>query len=386
MPDARPRHARPHGARSFGAVLVAAVRSLLRRIYALAMILLIFYVSYRAVRYLVVSLVMPSQTPAQIAGVPKRMDEGLLRGTRPDWLGLTAVENPRSPLSHYHRFDTWIQSDRFNDCTRSGCHAPLPHSKRKEVRAFLNMHATTLHCGVCHIASDAKPLPVGWYDLATGRMSGPPELLAAYAWLEQRPTRDTAAPWSEVEQSEIVELLRKASAAGGESNLERAAQHLAAVRPSSRAFAEFIETARDAVPRALRGSYGKKLAQLDSSGKPRLGHPGTQAAVWAFLEQGATVDAARREVMVTAVHPLKRAEALTCSDCHREQGSLIDFARAGYSPGRQRRLFEPSVFRMIEHIARGQPFYLPGVGRPQEPSSEPTTQPVFPESRGAEQP
>ncbi len=376
MPETRPARIGSFGWRAAGIVLLPLARGLLRRAYALALILLIFYVSYRAVHYLVVSLATPSQTPAQIAGVPRRMDEGLLRGTRPDWLGLTAVENPRSPLSHYHRFDTWIQSDRFNDCTRSGCHVALPHSKRKEVRAFLNMHATTLHCGVCHLSTDARPLRLRWYDLSSGRASGPPHLLAALAWLEQRPARETASAWTEAEQSEIVGLLRAAAlAAGGEPSLERAAEHLAAVRPSSRAFAEFIEVAREAVPRALRGSYGRKLAQVEAGGRLHLRHPDTEPAVQAYLQEHATADAARRAQLLAAVHPHKRPTALTCSDCHRQEDSLIDFAQVGYSPGRQRRLFETAVFRMIEHIAAGQPFYLPGVGRPLEPDTQPASQP-----------
>src|SRR5690606_8055967 len=88
-----------------------------------------------------------------------------------------------SPLAHYHRIDSWIEPDPFNDCARSGCHAPLPHARRKEVRAFLNMHATSIHCGVCHFQTDREPLNLGWYDLDHGEVRAEPAILQAYAMI-----------------------------------------------------------------------------------------------------------------------------------------------------------------------------------------------------------
>jgi hypothetical protein len=338
------------------------------------LIALICWLSYGAVRYLIVSLVRPSQTPQQIAGVPKRLEEGLLHGSRPDWLGLQAVENPRSPLSHYHRFTTWIEPDRFNDCTRSGCHAPLPHTRRKEVRAFLNMHATSLHCGACHMESEATPLPLTWYDLRSGAPSGPPPLLRALAWLTER---KPDARFGETERREVVGLLRSAAeAAQGDPGLLRVAAQLEALRPGSGRLTQALEEAGDAVRRAFRGSYGAKLALRDSAGRPRLGHPNTDAAVRDWLERGAQAVGTEREGLLAAVHQMRRQQARGCTDCHSEQSALVDHAALGYPPARIRTLHESQVFQMIQHIGEGRPFYLPSFGGP---ASEPlASQPSAP--------
>ncbi len=351
---------------------------LLRRTYALLLIVLILYVSYRAIRYLVVELVFPKPPPAQITGVPKRLDEQLLHGARPDWLGLAAVENPRAPLAHYHRFDIWLGSDPQNDCTRSGCHAPLPHAKHKEVRAFLNMHATSLHCGVCHMAVEDRPLRLAWYDPQTGRATDPPPLLAAYAWLETHRPRPDGPPFTDTDQRTIVRLLTDASRmAGGEPMLARLAEHLRAVRAGGEPFRHLVEVAWEAVPRAFRGSYGAKLAVREpGSQKLHLRHPGSEAAVREYLRSAAELGPERRETLLQAVHTHRRPRSLECSDCHRESGSLIDFAALGYPPGRVRALAGGPIFQMIEHIAHGEPFHLPQFMMPSSVPPPPTTNPL----------
>lgn len=369
-------------ARSFWRSLYGAVRAaawflrragldLLRRAYAAALIALIVWLSYRSIRYLLVSLITPSDVPAQISDVPRRLDEALLHGARPDWLGLSAVENPRSPLSHYHRFDTWIQHDPPNDCTRSGCHAPLPHGRRKEVRAFLNMHATSIHCGVCHFASERSPLPLAWYELRQGRVTEPPALLSAIGWLDAR-LQDRAATLSADEHRAIVGWLRTAAEQSeGDPALIRAADDIHAVRPSSPAMPGLLDAARQAAGRAARGSYGAKLALLGADGLPMLAHPGTQAAVQQFLSEGAGAAGERRDAMLRSVHPLRRDAALHCDACHRVDGSLLDFGSLGYPESRRRTLTTGPIFNMIQHISRGEPFRLPTLTVPVPPESQP---------------
>jgi hypothetical protein len=345
--------------------LARGALGLLRRGYALALMALILWLSWSAVRYLVLSLTAPSQTPAQIAGIPKRLDEQLLHGARPDWAGLAAVENPRSPPSHYHRFDTWIEPDAFNDCTRAGCHGPLPHSRRKESRAFLNLHSTSMHCGVCHLSGDERPRPLVWYSLRNGRPRGRPSLLDAYDWLERRDVLNPSTQVGPSGQHEIARLLRAAAKEGqGEPHLGRLARDITAERAGSPAMLDLLATAREAVRRASRGSYGAKLALRDASGRPVLAHANTEAAVRDWLALGATAGGEQRERLLAAVHPGRRTAALECMACHRVQGSLIDFAAVGYPPGRVRDLTEAHVFDMIQHILDGRPFRLPAVGVP----------------------
>lgn len=357
--------------RGAGRFVRRAGLDVLRRGYAAALIALIVWLSYRSIRYLLVSLITPSQAPAQISSVPRRLDEALLHGARPDWLGLAAVENPRAPLSHYHRFDTWIQHDPLNDCTRGGCHAPLPHGRRKEVRAFLNMHATSIHCGVCHFSSEATPLRLAWYELREGRVTGTPALLSAIGWLDARP-RDPGALLSRDEHRRLVELLRLAAEqAEGDPALRRAADDIEAVRPSSPAMPALLEAARQAAGRAARGSYGSKLAMMGEGGRPMLSHPNTESAVKQYLAEGASAAPERREALVAAVHPLRREAALHCAACHRGEGSLMAFEALGYPPARRSALTSGQIFNMIEHISRGEPFRLPTLTVPVPPATQP---------------
>lgn len=342
---------------------------LIKRAYALALIALILWLSWKAFEYLVVSLILPTPTPPQIADVPARLDRSVLdRGPRA-FAGIAATDTPRLPPSQYHRFDTWFVPDTFNDCTRSGCHAPLPHNRRKEDRAFLNMHATSMHCGVCHLdpgkgrppgSPDSTPLALTWYSVETGRAGDPPPLLAAYAWLLDFASKTAAVPTAE-DQRTIVRLLRSAArAAGDEPSLRNVAEHLAAVRHTSDEFRHFLLVAQQVVPRHFRGEYGSKLALRDpQTGRPVLEHPGTRTHVEAFLEAGDTLPAAQRETLLERIHPLRRAETLTCTDCHRPADSLIDFAALGYPPTRIEALHRPLVMQTIEHIMQGRPFYMP---------------------------
>lgn len=380
-PSTPPSAPKPHGT---GALLISAERvslDLFKRIYALALILLILYVSYRAVRYLVLALITPSETPAQISSIPKRLDADLITHGRPDFKGLFAVDHPRSPLAHYHRIDTWLQRDDFNGCTRSGCHSQLPHANKKEDRAFLNMHATSVQCGVCHLKQESDPLAVGWYDLRTGRASNPPALLRAFAWLDQRLANGAPREYTVQDQSELVALLRESATEGNDDpQLRNAADHLFSVRAGSEMFRRLVENARETVIRSMRGAYGAKLAVHSASGKPMLDHPGTEAAIREFLRKGAGATPSERTEMLKRIHPLRREKPLACSACHTVEKSLMPWESLGYPTARVKALHDPAIFQMIEHIAGGKPFYLPTfVGASTSPATAPApTGPTWP--------
>lgn len=347
---------------------------LLRRAYGLALMVLLIWVSYAAVHYLVVSLLRPSQTPPQISAVPRRLEAELLHGSSPDWLGLASVEHPRGPLSHFHRFESWYEEDRFNDCARGGCHAPLPHSKTKEVRAFLNLHATSMHCGVCHF--EGAPAKLVWYDLRSGETRSRPALLDLLERMENRrqPPPDEAA--TRQEQRELGRALRRAAAENlGEPHLIRLAEQIEAVRPTSPAYERLLGVLRDAIRQALRGAYGAKLAVADGAGRPMLAHPGAGAAVREWLAQGAQLQGPARDTLLNAVHPLRRDTPLDCTDCHRPDGARLDFSASGYPEARIRTLQNAAIFTMIQHIREGRPFYLPTVGQAIPQSSSAPTRP-----------
>lgn len=346
------------------------------RAYAVAMVVLISWLTWMAVSYLISSLASDEGPPAQITGLPTRLDRSVQAASRTQFAAIDSAEFPRSPLAHYHRLDSWIQPDRFNDCTRSGCHNPMPHSKRKEVRAFLNMHATSMHCGVCHFDVAQTPRPLTWYDLETGLAAPSPAILQAFDLLtSEKALRQRANP-TKADQRRLVALLRRAARAANDLPvLASLADHFAAVHPSSDSFQRLLDEAADTLPKHFRGEYGVKLAiRTESSEEPLLGHPNTDAAIVAYLAAKDQADGAELEKLLKAVHPLRREKALNCTDCHRGEGSLIDFAQIGYPEARIDLLVNPIIFRMIEHIAAGRSFHLPEVVGPEPlPPPAPTS-------------
>ncbi len=410
-----------------------AFRRTFPRVYALALTALIGYLTFAAVRYLIVSLAIESGPPAQITALPTRLDAATLAAGRSAFAALDAAEHPRSPLAHYHRLDTWIAPDAYNDCSRSGCHAPLPHARDKELRAFLNMHASSMHCGVCHFDHQPTPLKLAWYDLKTGEPRGTPALLDAFGMVlaasaddaargtggagaaERRARRREAPAFDQTDADRLGRLLHEAAdASGGSRSLKELARHIAAVRPGSPAMEKLLSAAREELPRHFRGEYGAKLAVVDRDGNLLRGHPDTDAAKRRYLEaveraaqrNGAAVSPtnqtvttsqavdvaprqdtglsqAERDSLLAAVHPLRRKEPRSCTDCHRSDQSLIDFKAIGMPGPRVDALVNPVVFRMIEHIGKGRAFGLPEFMHEDEKSKSqkvktPTSQSVDP--------
>lgn len=333
------------------------------RVYAFGLMAVILWLTYMSIRYLVVSLAVPGKTPPQIAALPTRLDREAIGAGRTAFAALDAAEHPRSPLAHYHRLDSWIEPDRFNDCTRSGCHGPLPHAKGKEVRAFLNMHATSIHCGVCHFQGDEAPRSLVWYDLKTGDARDPPAILQAY---EMVSGPDAKSRWKKAtadQQRQLVNLLRRASReAGGIAGLDDIADHFNAYRVGSPGFEKVLDSVPEILPRYFRGEYGAKLAVRDAaSGRPVLRHPDTESAVREWFARKDTAGADERMKLLAAVHPLRSESAMSCTHCHSVEGSRVDFAKMGYPPARMDDFVAPIVFRMIEHINSGRAFHLPEV-------------------------
>lgn len=341
---------------------------LAKRGYAIAIIVIVLWLSWQALFYLISALMLPAKPPQQIVGIPTRLTESVVMRVEADDGGGRPPPNPRSPLSHYHRLDNGFQADQFNGCTISQCHAPLPHAKNKADRAFLNMHATSLHCSVCHAQQDQSPIPMVWYDLKSGQSrSEAPSLLQAYAWLTSPLLRETNT-FTPSDQTEIVRLLRAAAQeAFEEKALVSLAEHLAAVRATSDEFARLVRVTRDAVRGHFRGEYGAKLALVDArTQKPRLAAPGSQQAVEDFLRRRSTLSDAEKVAVLAKIHPPRRNPTLHCTECHRSEKSLIDLPSLGYPPARVQAISSPLVTDAIEHMVEGKPFHLPAVLEPKE--------------------
>ncbi len=381
MPDpqapTRPRPSAPRIAwRTLGDVA--------QRLYSVALIVVIVWLTFYAVCYLINTLFVVQPAPPQVTELPTRLTESVLETRRQAWSAVQATEHPRAPLAHYHRLEGWVRPDSFNDCTRSGCHAPLPHARRKEVRAFLNLHATSLHCGVCHMQSADTPLALTWYDLGTGKPAATPAALQAYDLVTSPEGRKRLAAATAADQSQLVKLLRTAAEqADNVRGLVHLADRVAAVRPDSEAFATLIDAARDTLPRHFRGEYGAKLALRDrQTGKPLLAHPGSVQAVQDYLsavQAGKEFGADERGRLLDRVHAARRPQPRQCQDCHRSEGSAVDLAAVGYPAARREALATQVIFHMVEQISAGRPMHLPQfVTSAPAQSSAPATQPNRP--------
>lgn len=345
--------------------------NLARRIYALALVWLVLWLSWKAFYYLVSALILPAEPPPQIVDLPTRLDERTLKRSVASFAGLQATENPRVPLSHYHRLESWYQPEPLNGCTQAGCHAPLPHGKNKADRAFLNMHATSLHCGLCHERPEQEPLKLVWYDLRSGEATGPPALLEAYEWVTSR-TLEGQERYTREDQRRIVSLLRAASdESDGNPVLEHLAEHLAAVSVKGSEFARLLRLAHNTIPRHFRGEYGAKLALADPvSGKPYLGNSLDDPAVVEYLEKRNRVSEEEEKRLLEKVHPSKRDRTLECSRCHTLEGSLVDLAAVGYPEARRRAIVQPIVMEAVENMKAGRPFHIPTFLGPETEAGE----------------
>lgn len=340
------------------------------RVYAFALLLVIGFLTWRAFRYLLASLVLPAAVPPQVTGLPRRLGEEVMHSQFSDFPALQAVSHPRSPIAHYHRIDGWVQPDPYNNCTTSGCHNPLPHAERKEVRAFLNMHATSIHCGVCHMQTEARPRPVAWYDLESGEQTDTPAILRAYGMLTT--AEGTTPALTEDDRRALVPLLRQAAAdADNDPTLRELARHFAFVHAGAAMTADLIESAAATLARRMRGEYGAKLALTDAEGDVLLAHPDTSPLVREYLTRGQTMPEAERTDLLTRLHPLRADQPLFCGDCHQAEQPAINLSSLGYPPARAAQLVRPIVTEMIAHIAEGRPMFLPGFTRPEEPPTRP---------------
>ena len=343
-----------------------------KRIYAVAMIGLVAYLSYLALHYLVTTLMIPTPPPAQITGVPLRMSHEILDSDLSDWRGIQAAEIPRMPVAHYHRISGWLQPDRFNTCTTSGCHNMLAHSKHKATRAFLNMHAANMQCGVCHLES-ATPLPLTWYSLDDGQATDPPAMLRLFAWLlEQRAAGILDAPTLEF-HTELMTLLDQMVAQARQSkNIVALADEVRAPRYTSDQFVTLVHELLHRLPQFFHSRYGAKLALRDPrTGQPLLDGGGDRAAIRQVARGELPEEPAARAALFERVHPGHRAATLDCHACHTQEESIVDLTTVGYPAPRITALREGFIFGAIERIAAGHPLYLPTFLQPDNTAPEP---------------
>lgn len=78
-------------------------------------------------------------------------------------------------LYEFHPSERTAVLDTQNLCV--SCHGDIPHDKKKEIRAFLNMHAFFMGCETCHIRTDeGMNTKFVWYNKTTGEQQDQIEL------------------------------------------------------------------------------------------------------------------------------------------------------------------------------------------------------------------
>lgn len=85
---------------------------------------------------------------------------------------VTAYKNMdgRHRTYNFHKTERLATPDSRNLCV--SCHGDIPHDKKKETRAFLNMHSFFMACETCHIRSESRSeTRFIWYNKTTGEES-----------------------------------------------------------------------------------------------------------------------------------------------------------------------------------------------------------------------
>lgn len=320
------------------------------RWYALGLLAVTLWAGAAAFGYLFQTLYTPVRIPADIAVWPAhlRLDELDGQGD-----ANTVPSAARAPLGHYHSVSPWFQPDPLNNCTSSGCHSPLPHSRNREIRAFANFHANFMSCELCHEPATPASERPGWLSMASRAPVEPPAALRLAHWTEQSDDQ-IQAKLVEV-QAQVPALLKELqTVSGGDSVLGYLAVQLETSEPGSPMWRETFARLRQELPRHVRGDYGAKIAVHD---------PVRDRQRWALRDRYFATDGndQLRAVLREQIHEGIALQAIGCQACHGGDPPCLDLVHLGYTPTYAQYLQGTPIAAMMQHIREGRPFYLPNL-------------------------
>ncbi len=332
------------------------LKSLLIRLWALAILLMVLAVAYYSLDYMVGYVFYPEQVPPRILEWQSELDPELLRVEAAP--GVTQ-EPPRAPMGHYHGVDKWYEPAGYVSCTISGCHSPLPHQERKEIRAFANLHATFMTCQMCHEKSTAPSEETVWLNHATGTiLKGKPPLLELINLLETT----ESAPETEEFTEQVIELLDTSLVhMGSVPFLEHLRVQLNTTLPGSPVWTQTMRELRQEIPQHARGEYGARLAPAAGGRKYVAFHQDLAKLAGEYLSAS---DDAARERLNTKIHAQVNPEPSACLACHGGDPPRMNFVKAGYTEARAESLANEEIARLMDRIMKGQPFHLPRIMLP----------------------
>lgn len=334
--------------------LLGASGSLIVRVYALLMLLVILWAGYTAFAYLSRSVFSPSVLPERYRGLQTSLDVSTLRSDRAT-AEVTAETPP--PPGHYHGVDRWFQPDPNNTCTAAACHQPLPHNRQKETRAFANFHTTFLTCRMCHDANLVGTARTIWLAATTGEPQDQhPAVLRLMRYLELNDERIRSDPAAG--HAAIVGPLRETvEIAGPDPLLEYLLVELETSDPGSPVWRQTLEQLTMELPNHLRGEYRARLDLDVPAGERRLAN--RQMREWTAGFVAAAPNSRQREDLLRRMHENVLPKPAACEQCHGARPARIDYQAMGYPPSRQQALENLTTASMIERIRQGQPFHWP---------------------------
>jgi hypothetical protein len=337
-------------------------KGLMKRGYSLVLLSVCAVLCFISMRFLFGLLLERQAAPTEIVEIPKRLDAETLATSfsKPGAGAKTKAEAPRGPLAHFHEIPTWFQPDPGNNCTVSGCHGPLPHGRRVEVRAFLNMHTTFVDCAVCH-ASDADQVKnAKWFSLADRQGRAAPAVIHLAGEFERWGedfSKDPAAI-----QAQLLPLIRQAvEDSGGNTQLSEWALRLETTYVGSESWRNLVKQIQDNLHLHAHGEYNAKIGLYQ--GPRLLGTPtDPQAkATGQYLSGKKAMTDEQKQSLLTTIHQGVRPAGALCTPCHSAQATRINLSSLGYSTNRAESLQSSLIVQMMLSIERGQPFHLPAV-------------------------
>lgn len=332
-----------------------AGKTLILRLYALAIMLVVVWAGYTAVSYLFRAVFEPVRVPRWFLEWRGHLDESALRQANiPGVTGRAA----RAPLSHFHSVDRWFQLAPHNGCTVSGCHMPLPHTRSKALRAFANFHSTFVECMMCHETVQSNPAPAMWVSIGTGLKQGPPAMLQLIRVLETdaaKISKDPAGvqPTIDTLLGEVVTVL------GGDPLLEYLHLEIHNAQPGSPVWSHAMDQLAETLSAYARGEYGAKIAPGASDSD--LARSATELAEQTKAYLAAAAGSPVREELYQKIHGPVVAKPTGCLLCHGGQPTRLDFELLGYSASRAAYLHGAPIARLMQQVQEGHPFHLPGI-------------------------
>ena len=337
------------------------VWELVKRVYSAGLMMATALVGFVAMRFLLALLFTRQEAPVAITDIPKRLDvQTITAAASSNNFAPNGNESHpmRGPLAHYHQVPPWPTVNLGSNCTTSGCHAPLPHHKRIEVRAFLNMHSTYVDCMVCHGHIEQQPLQVQWAKADTPTPQPTPAVLQIAAMVEGKVPENGEERLAYHEK--LSGLIQQGiEQTGGNAELQRWQLKLETSKLDNDLWSRTVAEIQAGIGLHVHGEYDALLHFF--AGDKKLGEPSEaqRTATREYLDQQSPPEDARKRSLLDAIHEPVRPQGLACMTCHSPKGSLVDFQRLGYPQSRADWLRQNATINQILSIEAGQTFHLP---------------------------